>query len=323
MTASVIVPTVPQQPTLNRALDSLAVASQGLDVDILVIEDGVGRGPSWARNRGLERVKGEVVFFCDADDTVRPDFFRKPLSALANSGADMCFFTYPGGPRISGYALKTNAEIRAAYLPSFFGYSFDDVARWNGGGSLDLMKEPGQVWRCAYRRDFLERHAIRFDESMTLFEDAAFLSACVARAGSSVSIPDELYDYNPHPGGNLASGLDSRRHWDYKFRALEFRKRLEAECGGVWKYCEASCVFTALELFRLGWKAGLGWKEVKSGIGRYLSDGRVREAIRRYPVSWRHPLVSAAVVFLCAGLLLREGFPQGRWRGAKERMNRK
>lgn len=161
------------------------------------------------------------------------------------------------------------------------------------------------MWRCAYRRAFLERHAIRFDETMTFYEDAAFLSECVAFAQASVSLSDELYDYSPRPDGNLASGADSRRHWDYKFRALAFRRRLDAATdGALWRYCEASCVFSALELFRLGRKAGIPRAERRAGIARYLSDSRVREAIARYPVSWRHPLVSAAVIGLCVRMCL-------------------
>ena len=37
--------------------------------------------------------------------------------------------------------------VRARYLPAFFGYSMDDVRRWNRGGDLSAHKQPGQVWR--------------------------------------------------------------------------------------------------------------------------------------------------------------------------------
>ena len=147
----------------------------------------------------------------------------------------------------------------------------------------------GQVWRCAYRRDFLDRHAIRFYETMTYFEDAAFLSSCVAFAERTASIPDELYDYRPRPDGNLGSGWKKDRHWDYKFKVLESRKQLDAATGGtVWRYCEASCVLTALELL----------KEHRADLPRYLGDDRVRAALRSFPLSIRHPVVLLAVVYL-------------------------
>lgn len=298
MTLSVIIPSHRADKTLPRTLDSLksaarrweaAVGRPSSEIEFVVSDDVDGRGPSWARNRGLERATGDYVFFCDADDTVREDFLLKPYQRLEVTGAQLCFFSYAGGPRLADGTVDGNGNVRAAYLPAFFGYSNDDVRRWNGGGSLVLRKEQGQVWRCAYRRDFLERHAIRFDEAMTYFEDAAFLSNCVAFADRVASLADVLYDYNPQPEGNLGSGWKSDRHWDYKFKALEFRKRLDAATGGsIWKYCEASCVLTALELL----------KEHRVDLPRYLADERVRAALRTFPLSWRHPLAAAAVLYL-------------------------
>ena len=294
-----IIPSHRSQQTLPRTLRSLEVAAKGLEIETVVVEDAEGRGPSWARNRGLDRATGDIVFFCDSDDAVRPDFFRVPISALESSGADLCFFSYSGGPRLEASDISGRDEVRARYLPAFFGYSFDDVRRWNSGGSLMARKELGQVWRCAYRRSFLVRHAIRFDERIRLYEDAAFLSECVAFASRVVSVPDCLYDYTPSSCGNLATGANSRRHWDYKFLAMEFRKRLDDATGGaVWRYCEASCVFSALEMMRLWRSAGLSFAELREGLSRYLGDERVSSAVRRFPVSVRHPLAAAAVLFL-------------------------
>ena len=302
-----IIPSHRSRQTLPRTLRSLEAAAKGLDVETIVVDDVEGRGPSWARNSGLDKARGDVIFFCDADDTVRPDFFRAPLSALETSGADLCFFSYAGGPRLVASNLSGHDAIRERYMPAFFGYSFDDVRRWYAGGSLAERKELGQVWRCAYRRDFLEGRHIRFDERMRLYEDAAFLSECVAFAERAVSIADSLYDYESRPSGNMAVGMNSRRHWDYKFLALEFRKRLDAATGGaVWKYCEASCVFSALEMLRLWRRAGLSFAEFREGLMRYVGDEAVASALARFPVSLRRPLTAAAVLAL-RGIAGRHG----------------
>ena len=294
-----IIPSHRSQQTLPRTLQSLEVAAKGLEVEIIVIDDADGRGPSWARNRGLDKAKGEIIFFCDADDTVRPGFFRKPVEALESSNADLCFFSYAGGPDLEASDISGCDAVRSRYLPAFFGYSFDDVRRWNSGGFLSARKELGQVWRCAYRRSFLVRHGIRFDERIRLYEDAAFLSECVAFATRAVSVPDCLYDYTPSSSGNMATGANSRRHWDYKFLALEFRKRVnEATGGAVWRFCEASCVFSALEMMRLWHRAGLTFAEFREGLARFAGDEAVASAIRRFPISVRHPLTALAVLFL-------------------------
>jgi hypothetical protein len=126
-----------------------------------------------------------------------------------------------------------------------------------------------------------------------------YLESVWAFAEKAATIPDELYEYIPLPGGNLASGSGSRRHWEYKFLVLESRKRLDAKTeGAVWRYCAASCVFSAMEMMRLWKRAGLSPREAFGDLRRYISDRRVKEALRAFPLSRRHPLAAAAVLFL-------------------------
>lgn len=291
MKASLIIPSRPNEATLKRTLESVNVAALpfGKNIEVVVSWDKELKGPSWARNRGLEKATGEYVFFCDADDTVHPDFFKKPIEALNRTGADLCFFTYNGCPEISNYTLEGNAQVRAAYLPAFFGYSYNDVRRWNEGGELGILKEPGSVCRVAFRRSFLEKHHLRFNEKLTYFEDAAFLASAVAFAEKTVSISEELYHYMPSVNGNLATGWKSPRHWQYKFLIHESRKELDAKCSGeIWKYCEASPALTALEML----------KENKGTLITYLADEKVKESIKNFPTSFRHPLCAAGILAL-------------------------
>jgi hypothetical protein len=170
-------------------------------------------------------------------------------------------------------------------LPAFFGLSFDDVRRWNAGGELLARREQGGVWRCAFRRDFLERHAIRFDETLRLYEDAPFIAECAGRAGRVASVPDVLYDYVPGERGILATTLGTDRYYSYKFDALRNRREIAARIGGdAMRYFEASAVFSALELLK-----------ARRGFRRYAGDPFVAQALARVPLSLRHPLFAAAV----------------------------
>ena len=253
-----------------------------------MVDDVDSRGLSWARNEGLERAKGDAVFFVDADDTVKPGFFRRLVSALEGGRADFALSSFDYAPLKREYNLVGNAAIREAMMPAFFGYSLDDVRRWNAGGDLHARREQGSVCRCAFRRDFLERHSIRFDESLRLYEDSPFVAECAARADRVVSVPDVLYEYVPGEGGILATELGSERYWDYKFAALANRKAIAARVGGdAMRFFAASAVFSALELL----KARRGWR-------RYVADPFVAESLRAFPRSLRHPLVAAAVEFL-------------------------
>jgi len=288
MTCSVIVPCHPRnRATLPRTLQSLEAAAACLEVEQIVVEDPEGKGLSWARNRGLDRAKGDVVFFCDADDTVKPAYFRRHLETLESSGADFVLSSTEYAPFKRSYDLVGNAAIREAMLPAFFGYHLEDVRRWNRGCDLMSRREQGGVWRCAFRRDFIEKYHIRFDENLFLYEDSPFIAECACRAERVASIDDALYEYVPGPSGILATSSGTDRYWNYKFAALEDRKQIAVRVGGdVLEYFRASAVFTVLELMR----AHRDWR-------RYASDPFVAESLRRFPVSYRHPLVAAAVLY--------------------------
>ena len=284
MKLSAIIPAHKAEATLPRTLHSIEEASRGLDVETVLVRDDEGRGLSWARNQGLGRATGDVVFFVDADDTVKPDYFRRLAGELETTGADFVLSSFGYAPLRRDYNLTGNAEIRAVMLPAFFGYSFDDVRRWNRGGDLHARREQGSVCRCAFRRDFIERCHIRFDEALRLYEDSPLIAECAARAVRVASVPDELYDYTPGPNGILATSVGTDRYWAYKFAALENRKAIAARVGGdVMRHFEGSACFSAFELLR-----------ARKGFRRYAADPFVRAALARFPVSPRHPLALLA-----------------------------
>lgn len=288
MKASVIVPAYRAEATLPRTLESLKAAARGLDVETLVVRDDDGRGLSWARNQGLDRATGDVVFFVDADDTVKPNYFCRLMELLETTEADFVLSSVDYAPLKRDYNLVGNQVIREVMLPAFFGYSFDDVRRWNRGGRLGARREQGGVWRGAYRHEFLERHRIRFDEDLRLFEDSPFIAECAARAEKVTSVPDVLYEYVPNPAGLMMTSLGTDRYWNYKFAALKNRQAIAARVGGdALRHFRASAVFSALELF----KARKGWR-------RYVADPFVEESIRGFPLSLRHPVAAGAVTAL-------------------------
>ena len=49
----------------------------------------VNRGPSAARNAGVERAAGALISFVDADDHIEPDLLEKLHRSLTDSGADI------------------------------------------------------------------------------------------------------------------------------------------------------------------------------------------------------------------------------------------
>jgi hypothetical protein len=62
----------------ERAITS--AEAQTIPCNIIRVDDPDSNGPSWARNRGLEKTQASFVVFLDADDWVEPNFVERCLS---------------------------------------------------------------------------------------------------------------------------------------------------------------------------------------------------------------------------------------------------
>lgn len=75
-TLSVIVPATDEPATLARCIAAIGFA-EDVPEEVIVIDNPRYASPSWARNRGAERARHDVVVFVDADVEVSRDAFRR------------------------------------------------------------------------------------------------------------------------------------------------------------------------------------------------------------------------------------------------------
>lgn len=118
---SVIVPVYNVEPYLNQCIDSI-LSQTYKDLEILLIDDGStdrsgeicdsytdpritvfhteNRGLSAARNLGIDKAKGEYIYFIDSDDWIDSELIEKMVSSIASADIlCLCHFdsTYTGG----------------------------------------------------------------------------------------------------------------------------------------------------------------------------------------------------------------------------------
>ncbi|MEU7941431.1 glycosyltransferase family 2 protein [Microbispora bryophytorum] len=198
---SVVVPAYNRRASLDRCLTSLLVqrvAKEIIVVDggsrdgtrallrlyaahhprlITVIRDAQPGTPGGARNRGLERAAGRYVFFCDAGDHLAPDALARLVAAADVNGADVVVGKVSGARR----GLRDSAD-RASLAAAY-----DDLSCFK-----------------LFRRDFLARHAIHFDETQRRGADMTFTvhAYCHARVISVLADGD---CYHAEGGGEAST----------------------------------------------------------------------------------------------------------------------
>ncbi|WP_108999392.1 glycosyltransferase family 2 protein [Streptomyces rishiriensis] len=139
-------------------------------MDVTVIRQDNSGGPSGPRNVGLSKATGRYVFFLDADDRLGAEALERMVAMADRNGTDVVL------GRVEGVNRKPPR--------SMWGETLDrtDVYSSNIKFTLSAQK--------LFRREFLERHGMRFDESLWTGEDALFTMEAYLRADGVSVVAD-------------------------------------------------------------------------------------------------------------------------------------
>lgn len=220
---SVVIPYGPEftpVDMLEAAKES--ARAQDVPVELVVVEDADSRGPSWARNRGIERASSRYVAFLDADDRWLEGKLRRQLDEMAATGRGLC---------VQGPDVDTGTFMRELYL-----------------GNLESLTSSIVVDTA--------RVEATFDERLTRREDHLYMLEAAAQGG--VCTCRDLFEVGQHDRSYSSSLTTVRRlSKDREFAAAvrervpEVRDLLEDH------YDEVHCGVeptrnTPGDLFRLG-----------------------------------------------------------------------
>ena len=209
---SIIIPVFNAEESLQVCLDS--ITAQTCDsFEVILIDDGSSdrsgaicdqaaeqdhrfrvihqhnSGPSAARNVGLDLAQGEIIAFVDSDDSVEPDYVICILRAFEkNENAQIAFIGYQD--------LNAAKEVQSVKIPSV---RFNDIIR--AADELATQDMFGYTWVKAFRRSVIRD--LRFDESISLFEDEIFTCGALKKCTEICMIPKAIYHYVRGTSGAL------------------------------------------------------------------------------------------------------------------------
>lgn len=212
---SVIIPVYNTEKYLQNCLDSI-FRQNFSDFEVICIDDGstdnsldvlaqysnitvikqTNKGSGVARNLGLQYAKGEYVLFVDSDDWLIDGALKKIVYAVENLDLDILIF---GGKIYSKGKLRRGSyssnKISKKYLNQVFSkYEFKD----------EIFKFPSVAWTKLYKRDFLIKNNIRFQE-IFVGQDQLFFVDSMLKAERISILPEDLYCYRKRRPGAVTS----------------------------------------------------------------------------------------------------------------------
>jgi glycosyltransferase involved in cell wall biosynthesis len=168
----------------DGSLDRLRSYSRS-DARVTVIENRENKGPSAARNQGIESASGKYLLFVDADDRIDQGLCRKASGCAERKEADLVVFDYYTAPGNACRGLKAERESSLAVLDSSDKKALLDLAAFS--------------WTKLVRSSSIRALCIRFPETISYSEDTLVHWQLVLQMDRIAFLPERLYFYRQQP----------------------------------------------------------------------------------------------------------------------------
>ncbi|WP_370616441.1 glycosyltransferase family 2 protein [Mumia sp. Pv 4-285] len=161
--------------------------------------------PGRPRNVGLERARGEYVFFSDQDDELFPEALERMVAMADRNGSDV----------VAGKVVRVGGGT------PYWGLAGGDVERADLVG--DGVMQSRTVHKL-FRRSFLVEHGIRFLEGRVRLEDHHFMGqvfGCSPVVSVLASSPCYRWVRRRDGTNNSSKAVDPDWYWGYYTAALD------------------------------------------------------------------------------------------------------
>lgn len=164
------------------------------------------KGAGAARNHGINEARGEFIYFFDIDDEICPNLLEYCVKIMNEKDVDFICFgydnvetTFKSKVTVSfpETLITSNLELKNLYVDQF------------------VMKVNGFPWNKFYRKTFLDKHNLRY-EDQRIQQDEVFNLKCYRYLERVFLSPEVLYTYYVYEKGNTRSRFIPDRFDIYK-----------------------------------------------------------------------------------------------------------
>jgi len=224
-TISLIIPVYNMEVHLRRCLESI-IDQTYKNIEIILINDGskdntlkickeylaldkrikvidkVNEGVSVARNYGLEAATGDYIGFIDPDDWIEPNMYESMLETIKSNNCNIAFCNYYKDNKFNSsqktFKFKKDVLGKLDIIDELIG---------NMIGIEDILPRyynvMGCVWRCLYKREFIEKYQLRFKPGITIMEDLIFTIEALIYCDKVCIDHNVLYHYMQNKTSSL------------------------------------------------------------------------------------------------------------------------
>lgn len=193
-------------------------AAQDDRVHVLELEKNAG--PGGARNAGLDAAKGMWVAILDSDDFMHPERLQRLVDEAQAFGAEICaddLVVFGAGLTPEGFL--SNRQRQLGWL------TFEEFIASNA----IFSSEPATGYlKPIFRREFLERHGLRYDTALKIGEDFDLTARAFARGAKYRLIGSLGYFYRKH-----ANSISHRLSQATLAGMLQADERLMSDVGAM------------------------------------------------------------------------------------------
>jgi glycosyltransferase involved in cell wall biosynthesis len=234
---SIVVPVYNVEPYIRKTFESV-IRQTSKDYELIIVDDGStdnsfkeiqrivttvktgnihvirkqNGGVSSARNCGLLQAKGDYILFLDGDDYIKENCVEVLCEHIKKNRSD-----------IICYGMDQVSEKFEVLYPFFDRYKLPDKPMTGIDTVVTLIKgQFFQIWTgsAVYRRDFLSRHSLHYNEKCHSGQDSEFSMKALISADKVSFINRVLSFYL------IREGSKTNRYNIERFQVIYARKRV-------------------------------------------------------------------------------------------------
>ena len=245
---SVIVPIYQVEAYLPRCIDSI-LAQTYTDFELILVNDGTkdncpaimdayaqkdtrirlvhkkNGGLSSARNAGLDVAAGRFVAFVDSDDYIEPTLLEDTVRAAIETDADQVLFNYQIVDLDGAHCPYLQFEDEVIDLEKY-GLAKYFYRYWMP------YKHGQEAWSKLYRRDMIEKHALRYAPNHEIFAEDTLFSAMYLLHTKKIAALSKAYVNYVQRGDSLMAMKKpklARRLMTLSVRLCEYAQKIGRE----------------------------------------------------------------------------------------------